>query len=274
MKNEIKNVLKAYEMTLVKYFKKLMGWCPMEDSLKNEGRGNNYFSFELEKWDQQVPSPADLQEGKILKAHATLSRDGGIVKISLMLLIALFLMIYISMISNIDFLFQLYLLIQYLALLALILYNHTTVMLTPDKLIIHRHFFRSLVLRKGDIVHTSVSRNKGNSFRWPMRLFLLALFAIQLPHTVESITRDLQMEAAPVFVILSSVMADFWIVAFVFVIYYIFELTVPYQQILKITTRSNLNLEFYTEEPEKIIAAFKNKDEQINENKEEIVGLS
>lgn len=260
-------------MTLVKYFKKLMGWCPMEDSLKNEGRGNNYFSFELEKWDQQVPSPADLQEGKILKAHATLSRDGGIVKLNLMLLITLFLMIYLSMISNFDFT-QLYLFIQYLALLALILYNHTTVMLTPKKLIIHRHFFKSFMLRKEDIVQTSVSRNKGNSFRWPMRLFLLALFAIQLPHTVESITRDLQMKGAPAFVILSSIMEDFWIVAFFFVLYYIFELTVSYQQILKITTRSNLNLEFYTEEPEKIMAAFKNKDEQINENKEEIVGLS
>jgi hypothetical protein len=261
-------------MTLVKYFKKLMGWCPMEDSLKNDRRCNSCFNFEL-KWSQQVPSPSNLQEGEILKAHAGLSRDGGIVKITLALLIILILMIYLSMISNFAFISHLpYLLIQYLALLALILYNHTTVMLTPDKLIIHRYFFKSLVLRKEDIVQTSVSRNKGNSFRWPMRLFLLALFAIQLPHTVESITRDLQMEAAPVFVILSSVMSDFWIVAFVFVIYYIFELTVPYQQILKITTRSNLNLEFYTEEPEKIMAAFKNKDEQINENKEKIVGLS
>jgi hypothetical protein len=247
-------------MTLVKYFKKLMGWCPMEDSFKNEGRRDSFFNFELDKLDQQVPSPVDLQEGKILKAHATLSRDGGIVKMTSALLIILILMIYLSMISNFDFT-QLYLFIQYLALLALILYNRTNVMLTPEKLIIHRHFFKSLVLRKEDIVKTSVSKNKGNSFRWPMRLFLLALLAIQLLHTVESITRDLQMKGAPAFVILSSIMEDFWIVAFVFVLYYIFELTVSYQQILKITTRSNLNLEFYTEEPEKIIAAFKNKNE-------------
>ncbi|HII02964.1 TPA: DUF1673 family protein [Methanosarcinaceae archaeon] len=135
-------------------------------------------------------------------------------------------------------------------------------LLTPEKIIIYRHLFRSLVLRKEDIVQTSVSKNKGNSLRWPLRLLVLVALAIQLPHTVESITRDLQMEAAPVFIKLSSVMTDFWIVAYVLVIYfYIFEPTVPYQQILKITTRSNLNLEFYTEEPEELVSAFKNENE-------------
>ncbi len=111
-------------------------------------------------------------------------------------------------------------------------------------------------------MQTSVSKNKGNSLRWPLRLLILIVLAIQLCHTIESIARDLRMEGAPAFVILSSIMVDFWTVAFAFVLYYIFELTVPYQQILKITTRSNLNLEFYTEEPEEIMTVFKNKNEQ------------
>ncbi len=129
------------------------------------------------------------------------------------------------------------------------------------------------MLRKEDIVQTS-SKNKGNSLRRPLRLLILVAPCIQLPHTVESITRYLQLEAAPALVILSSVMVDFWIVAFAFVLYYIFELTVPYQQILKITTHSNLNLEFYTEEPEEIMTTFKNKNEWKIENKEEIEKLS
>jgi hypothetical protein len=166
------------------------------------------------------------------------------------------------MVSSLDSVLAiLYSFIQYLALLALILYNRTTVLLTPEKIIIHRHLFRSLVLRKEDIMQTSVSKNKGNSLRWPLRLLILVAFAIQLPHTVESITRDLQMEAAPTFVIFSSVMVDLWIIVFSFVLYYIFELTVRYQQLLKITTRSKLNLEFYTDEPEKIMATFKNRNE-------------
>jgi len=110
-------------------------------------------------------------------------------------------------------------------------------------------------------VQTSVSKNKGNSLRWPLRLLILVALAIQLPHTVESITRDLQMEAAPTFVIFSSVMVDLWIIVFAFVLYYIFELTVRYQQLLKITTHSKLNLGFYTDEPEEIMAIFKNRNE-------------
>lgn len=239
-----------------------MGWCPMEDSIKKERRKDSYFSFGLEKLGQPVPSPTSLQEGKILKARVNFSRDAGIVKINIILLITLFAMIYISMVSNLNSLHILYSFIQYLALLALILYNRTTVLLTPEKIIIHRRLFRSLVLRKEDIVQITISKNKGRSLRWPLRLLALVAFAIQLPHTVESITRDLQMEAAPVFIKLSSVMTNFWIVAYFLVIYfYIFEFTVPYRQILKITTRSNLNLEFYTQKPEEIMATFKNKSE-------------
>lgn len=186
----------------------------MEDSIKKEWREGSCFSFGLEKQDQPAPFPLDLQEGKILKAHANLSKDAGIVKINVILLVTLFAMIYISMISNLDPVFDLlYSFIQYLALSALILYNRTTVLLTPEKIIIHRHLFRSLVLRKEDIVQTS-SKNKGNSLRWPLRLLILVAPCIQLPHTVESITRYLQLEAAPALVILSSVMVDFWIVAF------------------------------------------------------------
>ena len=69
------------------------------------------------------------------------------------------------------------------------------------------------------------------------------------------------MEAAPAFVKLSSILVYFWIVAYILVIYYIFELAAPYQQILKITTLSNLNLELYTEETEEIMAIFKIKNE-------------
>ncbi|AKB56395.1 hypothetical protein MSBRM_3397 [Methanosarcina barkeri MS] len=43
-------------------------------------------------------------------------------------------------------------LILYLAFLAFILYNRTTVLLIPEKIIICRHIFRSLVLKKEDIV--------------------------------------------------------------------------------------------------------------------------
>jgi|GEM_PF-5274836 len=63
-------------MTLVKWFRKLMGWCPIEDSIKKNGRKDSCFSFELKKWSQQVPSPTSLQEGKILKTHVSFLEMG------------------------------------------------------------------------------------------------------------------------------------------------------------------------------------------------------
>ncbi len=67
-------------MTLGKYFRKFMGWCLIKNFIKKEGKKDGCFSFELEKWGQPVPSPTDLQEGKILKGLA-LYRGYRIVKI-------------------------------------------------------------------------------------------------------------------------------------------------------------------------------------------------
>jgi hypothetical protein len=64
-------------------------------------------------------------------------------------------------------------------------------------------------------------------------------------------------ESAPTSEKLSLVMVNFWNIAFVIVVYYIFELLTPYQQTLKITTRSNLNPEFFTDDPEEIMAIIK-----------------
>lgn len=52
----------------------------MEDSIKKGGRKDSCFSFELEKWSQQILSPASLQERKVLKGRA-LYRGYGIEKI-------------------------------------------------------------------------------------------------------------------------------------------------------------------------------------------------
>lgn len=231
----------------------------MKNSLKKERQEKCFSSFKLENRSQLASFPADLQEGKVLKAHV-LYKGYGIAKIIISALVISLILGLCSSPGSFFYLFSS--LIPYLAFLALILYNRTTVRSIPDKIIIRRHLFKSLVLRKEDIVQTSVSKNKSHSYRWPLRLLILAALKIQLPQTVENITRDLQMEAAPAFVKPSLVLVHFLTVAYVLVIYcYIFEPAVPYKQILKVTTRSNLNLEFYTEEPEEIMTIFKNRSE-------------
>jgi len=247
-------------MVFSKYFRKLMGWCPMKNSLQTERKEDWFSSLNLENGSQLLPPSKSLQEGKVLKAQVSPSKDNGIVEIAILeLIIIIISAIYISG-NSIFKIFSFFIL--YLVLLTLILYNHNTVLLTPEKLIIRRHLFKYLVLRKEDIVQISVSKNKNHSFRWPIRVLFLAALPIRLLQEVEEITRDLQMrETAPTSAKLCIFLSQFFVVTYLIVTYYVFELVTPYQQTLKITTRSNLELWFYTAEPEEIIAILRNEKE-------------
>lgn len=59
-------------MIFVKYFRKLMGWCPMKNSL-GKGWKENYLSgFKLENRSiQPVPSSMGSHESRILRARVT-----------------------------------------------------------------------------------------------------------------------------------------------------------------------------------------------------------
>jgi hypothetical protein len=251
--------VKEYEMTFVKYFRKLMGWCPMKDSLQREKHEENFPGFKLENMSQLVP-PSTSLEGKVLKAQVSLSKDNGIAEFAILELIIVIILAIYSSGSSVFKILSLF--ITYLVLLTLILYNRNTVLLTPEKVIIRRHLFKSLVLRKEDIMKISVSKNKNHSLRWPIRLLYLAVLPMILLQKVEGITRGLQVrETAPDSAKLSLFLVTFIGVAFLLVIYYIFELLTPYQQTLKITTRSDLELWFYTGEPEEMIAILRNEKE-------------
>ncbi len=177
----------------VEYIRKLMGWCPMKDSLRKERQEDFFSGFKSENESfQLMPSPAGLQEGKVLKAQA-MYKGLGIAKILFLMLVALLPPIVIPLFGfgfspsptgpdhnvvifdpSLSLILDIYLtLILYLGLLAIILYNRTTVMLTHEKIIIRRHLFKSLVLQKEDIAQISVSKKKGHSYRWLLRLFFL-----------------------------------------------------------------------------------------------------
>jgi hypothetical protein len=268
-------------MIFTEYFRKLMGWCPKKDSLR-KGRQEDFFSgFKSENESLQLmPSPMSLQEGRVLKARV-MYKGLGIAKIYFTMLLVLLLSIIIPLFGfgfssptgpdhnvvvfdpGLNLILDIYLtLILYLALLALILYNSTTTsMLTPEKIVIRRHLFKSLILQKKDVAQISVSKHKSYSYRWLLRLLLLAAFIFTLNIPIESIKKELSAETTPLPYKLIGVLMNFWTVANTLVLYYIFELAAPYRQVLKITTCSNLNLEFYTDEPEEIISILKKENE-------------
>lgn len=249
----------------------------MKYSLQKERQEDSYSRFDSKDGNLQLmPSPASPQEGRVLKAQV-MYKGLGIAKILFSMLVALLPPIVIPLFGfgfspsptgpdrnvvifdpSLSLILDIYLtLILYLTLLTLIFYNHNTVMLITEKIVIRRRLFNSFVLKKEEVTQISVSKNKGFSYRWPLRFLFLAALIFTLPQTVENITRDLSMETTPLSYKLIGVLISFWIVAFALVFYYIFELAAPYRQVLKITTRSNLNLELYIDEPEEILEILK-----------------
>jgi len=245
-------------MVLPGYFRKLMGWCPMKDSLR-EGRQKDCIpGFELENRSIQLSySPVGLQENRNFKAHVSLFPGWKPVIIILFAAVISFLL-WIYSREN-SFLFILSQLILYLPLVVpLLSHFSSTVAVMPEKIIIKRPLRKPFVIEKEDIKQISVPKNENHSLRWPMRLFYLATISIILLRTVERINRDLQLEEAATFSAkLSLFLGKFLIVSFLLVLYYIFELRAPYQQVLKVTMHSNLKIWIYTEEPEELKAFIK-----------------
>ena len=201
---------------------------------------------------------AEFQERNPPKVQV-LYKGYGILKIVFSMIVAE-LIVYIFKLYTGSFIFETFLpLVLYITLLALILYNRTTAVLTPKMIVVQRRLFKSLILRKEDITQIKASKNKGHSYRLPLRLLLLAVLITTLPQTIERITRSLYTETTPLLYKLIGVLVDLWMVAYILVIYYVFELAAPYQQVITITTRANLNLEFYTDEPEEIMGILKNE---------------
>ncbi|MCQ1535058.1 DUF1673 family protein [Methanosarcina sp. KYL-1] len=237
------------------YFRKLMGWCPMKDALREERQEDGFRSFGLETGSfQQGASPTDLSKSKTLKMYVRLSRGEGIGKIIFPALIASFVL---GVYSPADsFLSILSALIPYIALLFLVIYHRTSVELTPEKVVILRPLLRPLEIRKEDIVQTSIKKNESHSLRWPFRLLYIA---VVLPHAIEWIARALQnLEGpAPAPAKFSLFLVQLWGIAFLLVLYYNFELLASYQHALKVATSSKMTMWFYIREPEELAISLK-----------------
>ena len=235
----------------MEYIKKLMGWCPMKNSLGKRKQENNYPDFKLENGIiELVSSPVDLQEGRTFKVQVDFFPEWwALVTMFSTLIIFLLLWTYSPESSFLTVLSEL---ILYLPLIVLLLFHHpSTITVMPEKIIVKRPIRKPVVIEKKDIRQMLVTRNENHHLRWPMRLVFLITLPIILLRTVERIVRDLQLEdAAPASAKLSLFLLQSLTATYLLVFFYDFELKAPYLQTLKVTTYSNLKLWMYTEKPE------------------------
>jgi Protein of unknown function (DUF1673). len=250
------------EMFFGKYFRKLMGWCPMKDYFEKEWQKANFPGFKLENRSiQPVPSTIDSHEIRILGARVTLLDSWTILIIIFALITSLTISFILwTYIPEDSFLITSSGLIIFFMPFILLLNRPGNVAVMSGKILVQRPIRKSVMIEKEDIIQISVTKNKDHSLRWLIRLFSVIFILFFFVGGIMSTLRDLERSFTD-YVVLSLFLAHLSGVVMSLMLLYNTELLMPYQQILKVTTRSNLNLKFYTDEPEEIMAIFKNKSE-------------
>lgn len=247
-------------MSFMESFRKMMGWCPMKNSLGKRWQEDTFPGFKLKNESIQLnPSPLDPHESRIPK-----------VQVSLFDLWALIITVFVSIISFItsllvwayipedSFLIIFSGLVFFLIPLIFFINRPNTVEVISGKIIIKRPLRKQVVVEKEDIRQISVTKNENHSLRWLIRLFYVIFLPFYLGEGIIKALRNLE-RSFPDYIVLSLFLVRLAGVAFFLVLFYNVEILAPYQRTLKVTTNSNLNLQFFTEEPEELIDILKNE---------------
>ncbi|MGI5990846.1 MAG: DUF1673 family protein [Methanosarcina sp.] len=241
--------------------KKLMGWCPMKNSLRNGREEDNYPDFKLENRNiQLVPSPLDLHESRILKARVSLFDGKWVLIITFFtIIVSLF---FWTCIPEGSYLVIFSGLIMFLMPLMLFLNlpNTASVTVMPGKIMIKKPMRKLVVIKKEEIKQISIRRT-GNRFGcWLIRLLYVIWIPLYFKKEIMTTLYDLKM-SFPDYIELSQFLGQLALLTMFLIMFYNSELMAPYQQALKVTTNSNLRIWLYTKEPEELIAIFKNENE-------------
>lgn len=244
----------------VETIKKIMGWRPMKDSLRN-GRHEDLFSgFKSENGNLQLKhSQTSLQESRTLKARASIFDDSWILWLIIIIFSTVTVSLFIWVYSPEGSFFILFSgLIWFLLPLTLFLNRPNTVAVTSGKILIKRPLRKPFILKKEDIAQISVKKNKDHSLRWFFRLLIIAFISLYLVINVMTDLKALE-RSAPEYPEFSTFLIQLSFITVLLVQYYHSELEMPYQKVINITTRSNLKLILYIDEPEDIMGILKNE---------------
>lgn len=115
------------------------------------------------------------------------------------------------------------------------------------------------VIKKEDINQISIKKT-GNPYNcWLIRLLYVIWIPLYFKKEIMTTLHDLKM-SFPDYVELSLFLSHLALLAMFLLLLYNSELTAPYQQAIKVSTKSNLKICLYAEEPEEITAILRNEE--------------
>lgn len=140
---------------------------------------------------------------------------------------------------------------MFLLPLMLLLNHPNAAAIMPEKIIIKRPMRKSVVIKKEDIIQISVISTRNRFLHWLMRLVYIVWIPLYFIKEIMTTLCNLKILSTD-YVELSQFLRQLAVLAMFLVMFYNSELMAPYQQILKVTTRSSLKLWLFTDDPEEL----------------------
>ena len=225
----------------VEYIRKLMGWCPQEDSALMYAKPikqDIYFNSTYKKRanpDEKISAIVDIE-------HELAIIMGGAFVALIILFIASFIF---------PRLWYFTFLPVFLATLVLLIHVRTNVEFASNGLIIQRWLFKPVIVSKASILKTEIVTNNNHSRRWsflPMAIIVLIFFAKSAMRTIDIISKDIA-QGAPLPVFFPLIFAEIAMALFLLVLFYMWKIRSYYPNGLKITLSNSNKITFYADNP-------------------------
>lgn len=247
-------------MAFIESLRKLMGWCPMKSSLGKRAQIDCSSGFKSVNRSIQLDSSlVNPHENRIPKVQVSLFDFEALITTIFVSIISFTTSLLVwAYIPEDSFLIIFSGLVMFLMPLIFFLNRPNTAVVTSGKIIIKKPLRKPIVVEKEDIRQISVTKNRDHSLRWLIRSFYVIFLPLYLGEGIIKALRNLE-RSFPDYIVFSLFLVRLAGVAIFLALFYNFELLAPYQQTLKVTTNSNLNLQFYTEKPKELVAILKNE---------------
>jgi len=235
-------------MTAVaEHIKRMMGWCPQKDfdfmlagdTKHRTGKHDfcaGYGDMQKKRWEKVLVDVPVL--------------DSGMIRIFLPVgIVGLMLMTIINHYSILDFFI---IFAYYLALLLVVLQNHTTVELTDSTIIIHRPILRSIVIQKNEVIKAQVIKNVSHTTRWILRigeLIALILLIILAIRNINAIFINIE-QSLSMLVTMVNIFSMPLLPVMIAVLFYNNEIRMHYQASLHVATSKMRQFNFYVDNPD------------------------
>ncbi|WP_135607255.1 hypothetical protein [Methanococcoides methylutens] len=187
----------------------------------------------------------DVQPGPGNIIRVDIARDHSLVKMISLLMIAFFFFVLGIFIDGFEILAYV---TWYLGVVALILWDRTTVELTNDMVKIHRPFFGSTILNKKDITETLIKRNYHFTFRYIWYLIMVGM-SVYLFYGVFSDIQMYQIQHAPMDALIRLILSQSMLISLFIALFFNLERRLKHSTLLKVNTK-NRSFVFYPEKPD------------------------